>query len=54
MHVRENYETQLLSHIKCINSKIVLQLGNWDESIELKEEHTSLSISVFQTDPTYF
>lgn len=46
MHVGENYKAQLLSHIKCINSKIVLQLGNWDESIELKEEYTPLIIWV--------
>lgn len=40
MHVRENYKAQLLSHIKRINSKIVLQLRNWDKSIKLQEEHT--------------
>lgn len=42
MHVGENHKAQLLSHIKCINSKIVLQFGYWDESIELKEEYTPL------------
>lgn len=47
MHVRENYEAQLLSHIKRINGKIVLQLGNWDESVELKPEHTYQSESEF-------
>lgn len=46
MHVGENYKAQLLSHIKCINSKIVLQLGNWNKSIKLKEEYTPLIISV--------
>lgn len=40
MHVRENHQAQLLPHIKRINGKIVLQLGNWDESVELKPEHT--------------
>lgn len=40
MHVRENHKAQLLSHIKRINGKIVLQLGNWDESVKLKPEHT--------------
>lgn len=47
MHVRENYKAQLPSHIKRINGKIVLQLGNWDESIELKREHTHYSVSEF-------
>lgn len=47
MHVRENYKAQLLSHIKRINGKIVLQLGNWDESVELKPEHTHQSESGF-------
>lgn len=46
MHVGENYKAQLFSHIKCINCKIVLQLGNWDESIELKGEYTALIIWV--------
>lgn len=47
MHVRENYKAQLPSHIKRINGKIVLQLGNWDESIELKREHTHHSVFEF-------
>lgn len=46
MHVGENYKAQLFSHIKRINCKIVLQLGNWDESVELKGEYTALIIWV--------
>lgn len=36
VHVGENKEAQLLSHVHGVHSKVVLQPGDGDESVQLK------------------
>lgn len=38
MHVGENQEAQLLSHVDCVHSKVVFQFGDGDEPVQLKQE----------------
>lgn len=36
VHVRKNEKAQLLPHVHRVHCKIVFQLGDWDESVQLK------------------
>lgn len=44
MHVGENQKAQLLANIHCVHSKVVFQLRNWDESVQLKHTHAQTGI----------
>lgn len=40
VHVRENQKAQLLPHVHCIHGKVVFQLRNWNEPVQLKQTST--------------
>lgn len=41
MHVGEDEEAQLLPHVHRVHSKVVLEPGNGDESVQLEGKETT-------------